>query len=168
MDTAGQVVFECSGFSRFSSTSSRWRDIVRYIWEPDILGKENVIHGIFRRASPRADHRPLFFSDDWGADCAFIVACVARIRFAGTDEILFYQGTPPEQINYFHQLTRNIGSVDALRYPGYHTLPLKLCATYIRKHCRAVRGTSYVLLTLTVFLCLYSGGSAQYVQKNRP
>ena len=119
-----------------------------------------------KHIQPLARHRPLYMGARYSWQGK--VACVARIRFAGTDEILLYQGTPPEQIIYFHQLTRNIGRANALQHPGYHTFPLKLCATYIRKHCRAVRGTSYVLLTLTVFLCLYSGGSAQYVQKNRP
>lgn len=83
------MIREYPGFSRWTSTSHKWTDIVRFLREPEIMGKSHVTHSIFRYSALRKTVDEYFFTDGWGTDMSFATAFLCRYDLVATDEVLF-------------------------------------------------------------------------------
>ena len=80
IDVAGKVLREYPGFSRFSSSRNKVRDIIAYLVEPEVMGKANIFHGIFRRNALEKTVQDYFFGDVWGSDYCFNLAFISRFN----------------------------------------------------------------------------------------
>jgi glycosyltransferase involved in cell wall biosynthesis len=142
-DAQGRTVREYRGFARFTTTSEKAEDIRRYLLEPEILGKANLIHGVFRRDALRQTSKAYRYHSGWGTDMCFILAFLARFDLIATDEVLMRK-----RINTPAGPHGKIVITD----PSRHIFPLSRSIPYIRENYRATVGTAYGNLVIRVML----------------
>lgn len=91
----GDFLRRYPGFSRFSSGESRLKDAERFLAEPEIMGKANLIYGLFRSASVRALASDVWVASatpsDWSCDVVFLFAFVARHPIIASDKVLLHK-----------------------------------------------------------------------------
>lgn len=146
IDSFGQVVREYPGFSRFSSTENKRNDIVKFLNEPEIMGRANIIYGIYRKPALAKTVEQYFFSKIWGSDHCFVLAFLLRFKLVCSDEVLLYK--------------RVVGENDKMRrpqmiviaYPNRRIFPFKKSFGYIHENYKAARGTKYKYLVLFILL----------------
>ncbi len=93
IDSFGRKIRSYPSFERLASTNDKSFDIVSYLLEPEILGKANIIYGIFRISICRAawNMSPLANPqvDIWGADAIFNLATITLSDLVIEKRILF-------------------------------------------------------------------------------
>jgi glycosyltransferase involved in cell wall biosynthesis len=142
-DEGGRLVREYDGFSRFTSTSSKRNDIRAYLLEPEVLGKANLIHGIFRRQALGRTIEAYRFNRVWGTDMCFMLAFLARFDLLATDEVLMRK-----------RIRRPAAKNDMvlIEDPSRHIFPLAQSVAYVRENLKAAANTEYRGLVLRVML----------------
>lgn len=145
-DSFGRVIREYPGFSRWTSTQNKWKDIVRFLMEPEIMGKPHVFHSIFRRSALGETIKEYWFNDKWGTDMCFGLAFLARYNLIATDEVLFDKRVVRPTDNEKH--------VDhiVIKSPSRHIFPLDESITYIHEYYKAVRTTPYKYIAVLIML----------------
>lgn len=91
------------GFSRLNSGDDRLEDARRYINDPEIMGKANLIYGIFRTKAllnSIADFWEIADLNAHGGDVAFLFGFIARYPVIGTDEVLLHKRVPTDKTSY--------------------------------------------------------------------
>ena len=145
VDTYGQTIRTYPDFSRFGQ-GSMFGDVGRFLLDPEIMGKANLIYSVYRLETARKAWEASPLSDHWGADVCFVLAALSRTGLATNTRVLFRKrlvrlGDRPEH-------TRKI----VYRYPRNHLFPILQSCTYVQDSSRATAGTRYrplaVLLTL--------------------
>lgn len=136
IDGEGRIVRDIPNLAYFTSTSSRLRDLWRYIFQPECLGKANLIYSVFRRepledAVERA--RPLFAL--WGSDMLFVYAFLTRARIKIEAEPSFSKRLAPREEFFRPELPRE------------HIVPWNLARAYYGGTIEMARGTPYHLFT---------------------
>lgn len=74
IDSFNRTIRKYKGFSRFSSTSNKWIDIIKYGLEPEILGKANLIYSIYEIESLEKIMNKYFINEKWGSEYCFNLA----------------------------------------------------------------------------------------------
>ena len=145
-DSFGRVIREYPGFSRWTSTQNKWKDIVKYLLEPEVMGKSLVFHSIFRRSALNKTIKEYRFNDKWGTDMCLGLAFLARFNLIATDEVLFDKRVIRPTDNEKH--------VDpiVIKSPSRHIFPLSESKTYIHEYYKAVRTTPYKYLVVFIML----------------
>lgn len=146
IDSFGRVIREYPGFSRFSSTPNKVKDIVKYLFEPEIMGKSNIIHGIFRRDALDKTIQEYYFPDVWGSDYCFNLAFLTRFNLIGTDQVLHYK-----RVIFASECKEHV-TPTLIDNPNRHIFPFKESLTYIRENDRAVRNTPYRILVAFIMI----------------
>jgi hypothetical protein len=124
----GVVVRTLPGFSRFTSSGDPRTDALRFIAEPEILGKANLIYGLYRTAAIRSvvetcwEHAQF----KWAGDVVLCFAFITRYPIVVTDEILLHKRVPTLSAQKLHT-----------RDPRTYLVPPWHMPSFIRKH-RAV------------------------------
>jgi glycosyltransferase involved in cell wall biosynthesis len=144
-DSFGHVIRDYPGFSRWTSTKDKKRDLIRYLLEPEIMGKSHVFHSIFRVAPLKETISKYWFNEEWGTDMCLGIAFLTRFTLLASDEVLFSKrvvraGDKPHVLNpiVVQDATRKI-------------FPLSVTKSYIREYRKAAHGTPYestVVLTM--------------------
>jgi hypothetical protein len=134
----GEVVREYPSFKRFQSTILRPLDLMRFLWEPEIMGKANLIYSIFRRQalSEVIDifrDRPL----TWGTDMNLVYGYLCRFNLIVDDQLVLQKRVPTEV-------------VDSVSRPRSQIYPREERAIYFENYRRAAAGTGYGLFTAAV------------------
>lgn len=146
VDQNGNHLRQCTGFSRFTSTDDKKKDLIHYLKDPEINGKANIIHSIFKTDTLlKALDYYFIDNENWGADCCFVLAFLARHKLLGTDDVLFYKRTymPENKINKLEQIAAD---------PSKFIFPFKKSIRYIYEHYKATKGTPYCGLTVLVMI----------------
>lgn len=69
--------------------------VFSYACQPPLLGKANIIYGLFRRTALRdSSVRKYFHSRSWGADMLFVCSVLSRWSFCLVPEKLYFVGIP--------------------------------------------------------------------------
>lgn len=91
LNLSNQTIDWQLGFSRFSTGDSTKEATLRFLAEPELGGKANMIYGLFRRAHLLHALEVVggTFPECWGADLVLLAAFMARYRIALTDRVLF-------------------------------------------------------------------------------
>ncbi len=114
------------GFSRFNSGDSRFDDARKFLAESEIMGKANLIYGLFRTDVVQSSIESFWDIADLearGGDVVFLFGFIARHAIAGSDEVLLHK-----RINTA-QKTFN------LQYPEQaYFVPLGRYFSYARRH----------------------------------
>ncbi len=91
------------GFTRLSSDASRLEDAKRFINDPEIMGKANLIYGLFRFASLQSSVQEFWDKADLnahGGDVVFLFGFVSRYPVVGTDRVLLHKRVSTEKTVY--------------------------------------------------------------------
>jgi glycosyltransferase involved in cell wall biosynthesis len=94
INTGGDTIRTYPGFSRFTSTGDRARDIALFIADPDVLGKPNLIYGLYRRealAAVVAECWDTAQFASYGGDMVLVFAFVCRHPIVASDEVLVHK-----------------------------------------------------------------------------
>ncbi len=129
------MIQEYNSFSRFTSTNNKKEDIKKYLLEPEVLGKANLIHSIFKRQALKETIDAYFVRRVWGGDMCFNLAFLVRFNWIATDEILYRVGIDK-------------ATTPDLTHPQKNIFPLKESISYIYNNYLASRGTPYQWLVL--------------------
>ncbi len=91
------------GFTRLNSGDSRLEDARRFLDDPEIMGKANLIYGIFRTDALKAavdDYWEIADLGAHGGDVVFLFGFVARHPVIGTDAVLLHKRVPTTKTAY--------------------------------------------------------------------
>jgi len=146
LDSFGRIIRDYPGFSRFTTTRNKIKDIIRYLFEPEIMGKSNIFHGIFRRNALEKIVQEFFVSDVWGSDYCFNLALLTRFDLIGTDQVLHYK-----RVIRLSDIEMRIDPI-VIDHPDRHIFPFSESGKYIRENDLAVRNTPYRLLVFLTML----------------
>ncbi|MCD4750120.1 MAG: glycosyltransferase [Thermoanaerobaculales bacterium] len=137
-DTFGREIRNYPGFTHFSGPSA-WRNVLRFILAPEIMGKANMMYSVMRRnpASKAFHASPL--TEHWGSDMIFVLALLARTRFFYRHEVLFRK-----------RVVRNEDSRDSVQpiivdRPRELIFPWKHAPEYLTDQIKAVMHTRHVV-----------------------
>lgn len=137
----GDVIRRYPSFRRFQSTALKPADLIRFLWEPEIMGKANLIYSIFRRET-LAEVIDLFLRErpsSWGSDMNLVYGYLCRSNIVVDDQLMLQKRVPVE-------------SIDQVTKPRLHIYPREDRALYFRNYRRAAAGTSFWLLTATTLV----------------
>lgn len=129
--------------------------VSRYILQPEILGKCNLIYGLWRTEAVRQTWRAYPQRYTWGQDYMFSLALVSRFEIYVDSRVLFKKRlggfSSPKALE-----KDNPRDVKRLEYknPKNHMFPFKRFFSYFKGHKEALRGTQYQPLALLLILRL--------------
>lgn len=143
INSQGEVYRKVAGFSRFSSGFDRLEDARRYLEEPEILGKANVIYGIYRTETLRAYIEQFWDAADLGGyagDIVFMFGYLSRHKVLGTDELLFHKRAATNDRDF--QMGSN---------PKAHFVPTGEYSNYLKRHLAVAPNEETRRLVKSVF-----------------
>jgi glycosyltransferase involved in cell wall biosynthesis len=146
IDSFGRVIREYSGFSRWTSTQNKWKDIIKYLFEPENMGKSHVFHSIFRRKALSDTIERYWVNDTWGTDMCFGLAFLTRYNLVATDEVLF-----DKRLARQTDIKEHVDPI-VINNPSRYIFPLSGSIAYILEYFRAARTTRYKYMVLFVML----------------
>jgi glycosyltransferase involved in cell wall biosynthesis len=133
----GKVVRSYPSFKRDQSGALKFVDLARFLWEPEIMGKANLIHSIFRRQS-LSDVIDLFRErpSAWGTDMNLVYSYLCRFNLVIDDQVVLQKRVPTETVE-----------------PVFNArllVPTEERETYFKSYRLAAAGSRYWLLTAAV------------------
>ena len=95
----GELARSYPSFKRFQSGAWKFIDLIRYLWEPEIMGKANLFYSIFRRQalSEVIDifrERP----STWGSDMNLVYGFLCRSNLVVNDQVVLEKRVPAETV----------------------------------------------------------------------
>lgn len=159
IDISGSIIREYPSFQRFQSTRFKFIDLARFLCEPEIMGKANLIYSIFRRDALREviphvrEIRP-----SWGIDMNWIYGFLCRFDLIIDDGLVLQKRVQPGA-------EVDPSGISLLRFPWEER------STYFRNYRKAAMGSGYVtyttfILTLRLVYGYFSDG--RWKQDFRP
>ncbi len=139
IDIDGNVVRSYPSFKRFQSGTLKFTDLVRFLWEPEIMGKANLIYSIFRRQTlaeviDTFRERP----STWGNDMNLVYGYLCRFNLVVDDQVVL------------RKRLATVTTAGAGKNPRSQIYPTEERATYFRNYRLAAAGSGYWLLTAAV------------------
>ena len=157
----GEIVRSYSSFKRFQSGTWKFIDLARFLWEPEIKGKANLIFSIFRRQSvPEVvdifRERP----SSWGSDMNLVYGYLCRSNLVVDDQVVLQKRVHTETLE----------SVSDARL---YLCPREEGGIYFRNYRLAAAGTGYGLFTAAVLAArspydYWYSGRARHDYENWP
>lgn len=114
------------GFTRLNAGENRRDDALKFLLDPEIMGKANLIYGLYRRETLQADLADYWDAaalDRYGGDVVFMFGFIARHPVAGTDRVLLHKRVPTNKTRY--RLKRD---------PRSYFVPLSQYRSYVDRH----------------------------------
>ncbi len=122
----GVRVRSYSGFSRFTSTGNRAVDLVRFLDEPEMSGKANLIYGLFETNALKSLVAECWDAagwQQWGGDVVMVAAFLARYSIVASDEVLLHKRLPTHD-----------GAQLVLRNTATYLPPPSHVVSFVRRH----------------------------------
>jgi len=145
VDTFGNTIRNYPGWLRFTK-EKKFKLLIRFVFEPEILGKANLMYSLFER-NFCINVWNCFFDDrdfTWGADNGFVLCALMQTHFSSVEDILLLK-----------RLLRSDDSVDIVRplkiIPFFGVFPFLESLDYTCTIVRACKQTPYWPL---VFICM--------------
>ena len=134
----GELARSYPSFERFQSGRLKFVDLIRFLWEPEIMGKANLIHSIFRHQA-LAEAIDLFRERPftWGNDMNLVYGYLCRSNLVVNDQVVLQKRVPTE-------------TVEPVSDGRLQLYPREERATYFRNYRLAAAGTGYGPLTAAV------------------
>ncbi len=155
MDSFSRIVRELPWLTNLSGKPG-FLKMARYALEPEILGKCNLMYGLFRTDALRATWKAYPQRMTWGQDYMFAIAALARFEVKVDERMLFrkrYGGFSNPNSN----TTDTAEKIQRKEYgnPKNHMFPFGRFNIYLKGHMEALCGTPYqaiVAIMLTIRL----------------
>jgi glycosyltransferase involved in cell wall biosynthesis len=139
INSAGDVIRTYPSNSRFGSTRSKLRDLVRFLWEPEVMGKCLLLYAVYRRDALQEVVGALqSWPYTWGLDNAVAYGFLCRHNIVVEDDIALGKR--------FHTNAKTY-RVDDPRAAVY---PWSEAPIYFKSLLVAARGTRYAALTAAI------------------
>jgi glycosyltransferase involved in cell wall biosynthesis len=136
----GEVARSYPSFERFQSSEFKFIDLIRYLWEPEIMGKANLIYSIFRRqALSEVIDILRDLPSSWGSDMNLVYGYLCRSNLIIDDGLILQKRVP-------------VKSIDPVLNPRTQIYPRKARVAYFRNYRRMAAGSGYWLLTAAVLV----------------
>ena len=127
INTRGQFIYKCPGFSGLTSTENRTEDVIRYLEDPEKQGKASLIYGVFRTSALQSCINECWhtaFSNFYGADFVFMYAFITRNAIVTSDSVHLHKRQPTLATRRIHW-----------RHPrSYRVVPRDEFESYIERH----------------------------------
>jgi glycosyltransferase involved in cell wall biosynthesis len=134
----GDIIRSYPSFRRFQSTTFKSIDLARFLWEPEIMGKANLIYSIFRRRTlSGAIEKFRALPTCWGGDMTLVYCYLCQFNLLVDDRVVLQKRVPAK-------------SIDPVLNPREQIYPREERALYFRNYREAAAGTGYWLLTAAV------------------
>ncbi|TWB59188.1 GT2 family glycosyltransferase [Bradyrhizobium sacchari] len=138
IDERDEIVRTYPSFKRFESTWLKSGDLARFLWEPEIMGKANLIYSIFRRQSlsktlDKFRGRP----STWGSDMNLVYGHLCRFNLVIDDRVVLRKRVVGE-------------TVGSITNPRSQIYPRQERETYFEGYRLAAAGSGYRLFTAGV------------------
>lgn len=153
MDSFSRVVRELPWLSHFSG-KPRFVVIARYVLQPEILGKCNLMYGLFKTDALREVWRVYPQRAVWGQDYMFALAAISRFNTKVDERMLF-----KKRYGGFSNPTSNDEDIrmrarqKEYEQPKNHMFPFGRFWSYFMGHMEALKGTPYrPLAALLLFI----------------
>lgn len=143
IDSFGRTLVEELTLTRLSGKPS-FINVARYVLQPEILGKCNLMYGLFRTKMARATWRAYPQRHVWGQDYMFSLALISRFEIYVDPQILFKKrlggiSSPHALLND----KQNEGRKLEYKQPKNHMFPFGRFKGYFAGHMEALTSTSY-------------------------
>jgi glycosyltransferase involved in cell wall biosynthesis len=153
----GEVARHYPSFRRFQSSTLKFVDLIRFLWEPEILGKANLIYSVFRRQA-LSEVVDIFrdLPSSWGSDMNLVYGFLCRSDLIVDERLALRKRVPAEVVN---------PSPD----PRTHRYPREERAIYFENYRRAATGSGFasftaaVLTARSVYDYLFLGGARHHL-----
>ncbi|MDP3957989.1 MAG: glycosyltransferase family 2 protein [bacterium] len=154
IDSFGRTLIEERDLVGFSGEPSASK-IARYILQPEILGKCNLMYGLFRIEAARAAWQAYPQRHVWGQDYHFSLSLVARFGVAIDERVLWKKrlggaSSPAALEGDRPEAARRLSYGN----PKNLMFPFGRFGSYLAGHREALKGTSYRPLAFLLFLRL--------------
>jgi hypothetical protein len=101
VDTLGAIVREIPNLANFSSSKNKFYDLLKFIFQPECLGKANIFYSVFRRtALAKALDRSRPYLGNWGFDILFVYAFLVRSDIKIDEHPYFYKRVALSDIDF--------------------------------------------------------------------
>lgn len=143
IDFSGKDILEEKDLLKLSG-KKWWGGVARYILQPEVLGKCNLMYGLFRTEAARAAWKAYPQRAAWGQDYLFSLALVSRYNIYVDHRALFKKrgggfSSPAHLLN-----SEGVSLyVMNLKNPKNGMFPFGRFSSYFRGHMEALRGTPY-------------------------
>lgn len=136
--TSGLPARRYPSFKRFASTRVKLLDLAKFLWEPEVLGKANLIYSIFRKEALRDTVCVIrSLPSSWGADMNLVYGFLCRHRIVIDDSITVQKRLSAEM-------------VDQVIVPRYFIYPSDKRAVYFENYRKVAAGSGYAAFTSAV------------------
>lgn len=135
---------------KFSSERPNLCTVSKYILEPEMLGKGNLMYSFFRMETAKSIWKIYPQRMNWGSDYLFSLALISHYGGIIAEKSLFkkrYGGfSNPTSIdnNYIERLQK--------LNPKNHIFPFGRLGQYFNGHIEALQGSPYILIGITLFV----------------
>ena len=144
INRSGNVMRQIPNLKRFTSRYKPF-DLYRYLFEPEVQGKANIIYSLFRKADLESNMH-LFNENErvWGGDMVFMYGFLCRFNIEVESDKLFTKRADTDDAQF------NIDD------PRRYICPAKESKTYYKAFASAAKNTRYFLFTRMVARWRYS------------
>ncbi|MFA7245496.1 MAG: glycosyltransferase family 2 protein [Candidatus Magasanikbacteria bacterium] len=145
IDSFNHIVRTYPSFKKFTIKNNFFR-IIKYVLDPEILGKANIIYGLYRIDVCKMAWNICPLNEKWGSDMAFVLATLSRFHMCIDDRILFKKRIVKDSED------KNYASKINILHPWRSIFPFDKFIEYTVEMKKGVSGTKYSFLV--VFLLL--------------
>ena len=141
VNSVGSVIRTYPGFSRFTSGKSRYADARAFIRDPEIMGKANLVYGLYRTDALKRSIAEFWDSacfGEWGGDMVFVYGIVCRYPIVLTDEVLLHK-----------RIETDANTADLHRHPKAYFVPRSDYASYVARHAAVAPAPEFARLART-------------------
>lgn len=135
IDSSGQSNKEESDLIHLSGEPS-YLLVARYVLQPEILGKCNIMYSLFRTNVVRETWRIYPQRKEWGSDYHFSLAAISHFGIIVESKILFKK-------RYGGFSSPTLKTRAKIKDPKNHMFPFGRFTNYFRGHMEALAGTPY-------------------------
>jgi len=143
IDSFGRITREVKDFSKLSGRPNAVT-VARYILQPEILGKCNIMYSLFRADIIKKAWKIYPQRAEWGSDYLFSLAVVSHFGVKIDNKIMFKKrrgGISNPQSTKNDSMQTVIST--AVKNPKNHMFPFGRFQQYFRGHMEALTGTPY-------------------------
>lgn len=143
IDSLERTLIEEKDLLKFSGKPG-FLNTSRYVLQPEILGKCNLMYGLFRTSVARAVWEAYPQRHVWGHDYMFSIALISRFEIYVNDKVLFKKrlGGVSSPNALLNDKKSNFKKLE-YKQPKNHIFPFGRFGSYFWGHMEALRGTPY-------------------------
>jgi glycosyltransferase involved in cell wall biosynthesis len=143
INSFGRIIRRYPSFKKFSGENNK-KIISNYVKDPEIMGKANLIYGIYRLKLCKESWESSPLNESWGSDMCFVLATISRSSI-GIDERILFQKRIAKKSD-----KKNDTSEKIITNPKRHIFPLNKSFEYIKNNLKAVKNTKYHFIVLSI------------------